>query len=252
MNKQFTKEIINKLKYYVYIYSDPETDEIFYVGKGIGNRVFSHLNDLEDTEKTRIIKRILERGQVPKIEILTHGLEDEHTALKVEAAIIDLIGKEKLTNRIRGWQSGVFGRVEVNQLISHYEREKVSIDEPAVLIRINRLFRYNMSEMELYDATRGVWRIGNDREKVKYAFAVFDGIVHEVYRVAAWLQAGSTFNSRGTFDDEKNRWEFVGQKAEEFIRSKYIGKSVEHYLLRSAQNPIRYINIKENEINKED
>lgn len=31
----------------------PETDEIFYVGKGIGNRVFSHLTDTEDTEKSR-------------------------------------------------------------------------------------------------------------------------------------------------------------------------------------------------------
>jgi hypothetical protein len=245
MNKLFSKEVINKLKYYVYTYSDPETEKIFYVGKGIGNRVFSHLTDSEETEKCHLIKRILDRGQEPKIEILTHGLEDEHTALKVEAAIIDLIGKEKLTNRVRGWQSGVFGRVEVNQLISHYEREQVNIDEPAILIRLNRLFRYDMTDIELYDATRGVWRIGEDREKVKYAFAVFDGIVHEVYKVIAWLQAGSTFNTRGSLDYERNRWEFVGQKAEETIRSKYIRKSVEHYLSRSAQNPIKYVNIKE-------
>lgn len=66
MIKQFSKEVINKLKYYVYIYSDPETDEIFYVGKGIGNRVFSHLTDTDDTEKSRFISRILDRGQEPK------------------------------------------------------------------------------------------------------------------------------------------------------------------------------------------
>ncbi|CAH0347677.1 hypothetical protein [Bacillus sp. CECT 9360] len=246
MNKKFSQEVINKLKYYVYIYSDPLTDEIFYVGKGMGNRVFSHLTDSQDTEKSHFIKNILDRGQEPKIEILTHGLEDENTAFKVEAAIIDLIGKEKLTNKVRGWQSGVFGRVEVNQLISHYEREQVNIDEPAILIRLNRLFRYDMTDIELYDATRGVWRIGENREKVKYAFAVFDGIVHEVYKVIAWFQAGSTFNTRGSLEDEKNRWEFVGQKAEETIRSKYIRKSVEHYLPRNAQNPIIYVNIKEN------
>ncbi|WP_342545432.1 hypothetical protein [Lysinibacillus sp. FSL K6-4013] len=245
MYRQFSKEVINKLKYYVYIYSDPETEEIFYVGKGIGNRVFSHLTDSEDSEKTLYIKRIMDRGQEPKIEILTHGLEDEHTALKVEAAIIDLIGKDRLTNRVRGWQSGVFGRVEVNQLISHYEREQVDIDVPVILIRLNRLFRYDMTDIELYDATRGVWRIGLDREKVEYAFAVFDGIVHEVYEVIAWFQAGSTFNTRGSLEDEPNRWEFVGQRAEETLRSKYIGKSVEHYLPRNAQNPIKYVNIKE-------
>lgn len=243
---QFSKEVINKLKYYVYIYSDPETDKIFYVGKGKGNRVFHHLTDSEDTEKSQIIKRIRDRGQEPRIEILTHGLEDEHTALKVEAAIIDLIGKEKLTNRVRGWQSGVFGRVEVNQLISHYEREQVNIDEPAILIRLNLSFHYDMTDIELYDATRAVWRLGVDREKVKYAFAIFDGIVHEVYKVEGWFRAGSTLNTRGALDYERNRWEFIGQIAEEIIRSKYIRKSVEHYLPSSAQNPIRYVNIKEN------
>ncbi|MCA1025025.1 hypothetical protein LCM23_02905 [Cytobacillus kochii] len=243
MKKQFSKEVINQLKYYVYIYSDPETNEIFYVGKGIGNRVFSHLVSLEDNEKSRTIRRILERGQEPKIEILTHGLEDEHTALKVEAAIIDLIGKDNLTNRVRGWQSGVFGRVEVNQIISHYDREPVEIDEPVILIRLNTTFRYNMTDVELYDATRGMWRIGDDREKASYVFAVFDGIVHEVYKILAWFPAGSTFNTRGSFDEE-SRWEFVGQIAEEEVRCKYIRKSVEHYLTRSAQNPIKYVNIK--------
>lgn len=100
-----------------------------------------------------------------------------------------------------------------------------------------------MTDIELYDATRSVWRIGEDREKVKYAFSVFDGIVHEVL---AWFQAGSTFNTRGFLDGDKSRWEFVGQKAEENIRTKYIRKSVEHYLSRNAQNPIKYVNIKEN------
>ncbi|MFC2946809.1 hypothetical protein [Virgibacillus sediminis] len=70
--QKFSKEVINQLKHYVYIYSDPETDDIFYVGKGVGNRVFSHLTDNEDTEKSRMIKRIRDRGQEPKIEILIH------------------------------------------------------------------------------------------------------------------------------------------------------------------------------------
>jgi uncharacterized protein len=246
MNRKFSQEVISKLKYYVYIYSDPETNEIFYVGKGKGNRVFTHLTDSTNQEKSHLIKRILERGQEPKIEILTHGLEDEQTAFKVEAAVIDLIGKEKLTNKVSGWQSGIFGRVDVNQLISHYEREQVNIVEPAILVRINKLFRYDMTEIELYDATRGIWVIGSDREKVKYAFAVYDGIVQEVYKVVAWFPAGSTLNTRGSLDN-KNRWEFIGQIADANIRSKYIRKSVEHYLPKSAQNPILYVNIKENQ-----
>lgn len=242
MNKRFSQEVIQQLKYYVYMYSDPLTGEVFYVGKGIGNRLFAHLVCTDDSRKCKLINQIHDRGQEPKIEILTHGLDDEHTALKVEAAIIDLIGKDKLTNRVRGWQSSAFGRVEVNQLIAHYEREKVTIQEPSILIRINRLFRYDMTEIELYDATRGIWKIGDKREKVDYAFAVYDGIVHEVYKVLAWFQAGSTFNTRGSLMNEE-RWEFVGQKADEVIRAKYVGKSVEHYHARNAQNPIKYVNI---------
>lgn len=57
------------------------------------------------------------------------------------------------------------------------------------------------------------------------------------------FQAESTFSASGFLDNE-NRWEFVGQKADEAIRTKYIGKSVEHYLSRGAQNPIKYVNIK--------
>jgi uncharacterized protein len=38
---KFSSEIIRKLKNYVYIYTDPENNEIFYVGKGKGDRVFN-------------------------------------------------------------------------------------------------------------------------------------------------------------------------------------------------------------------
>lgn len=243
-NRKFSEEVINKLKYYVYTYSDPESNEIFYVGKGKRNRIFDHLTDLENTKKSRFIKQIKERGQEPKIEIITHGLDDEKTALKVEAAMIDIIGKEKLTNKMRGWQSRLYGRVEVNQLIMMYEREQVNIDEPVILIRITQFYSFGMTDMELYDTTRGIWRIGKDRDKAKYAFAVFDGVVLEAYEIASWFKADRTFNSRGDHGNDEVRWEFVGQKADEVIRSKYIGKSVEQYFTRGAQNPIRYVNIK--------
>ena len=32
--KQFSSEVISKLRYYVYLLSDPSNGEIFYVGKG--------------------------------------------------------------------------------------------------------------------------------------------------------------------------------------------------------------------------
>ncbi|MBB6451048.1 hypothetical protein HNR44_003042 [Geomicrobium halophilum] len=47
MYKTFSKEMMEQWQYYVYIYVDPDTLEIFYVGKG--NRAFSHLEDKSDT-----------------------------------------------------------------------------------------------------------------------------------------------------------------------------------------------------------
>jgi len=49
MNK-FLQSVTKELKYYVYIYSHPLTDEIFYIGKGKGNRAFSHLEDKSDSK----------------------------------------------------------------------------------------------------------------------------------------------------------------------------------------------------------
>ena len=46
----FTKNISDKIKHYIYIYSDPDTNQIFYVGKGNNNRAFSHLKAESDSE----------------------------------------------------------------------------------------------------------------------------------------------------------------------------------------------------------
>ena len=42
MINKFAKEVSDKLQYYVYRLVDPRTGLTFYVGKGKGNRVFSH------------------------------------------------------------------------------------------------------------------------------------------------------------------------------------------------------------------
>ena len=59
--------------------SDPSNEEIFYIGKGKGNRCFSHLNDTSDNEKVKKIKELISKGIEPKIEILVHGVDDEIT-----------------------------------------------------------------------------------------------------------------------------------------------------------------------------
>lgn len=238
----FSSPVIDKLQYYVYLYINPTDGEIFYVGKGKGNRAFQHLTDETEHDKNKKIKEIRKQGKEPIIEILIHGLEDEEIALKIEAGAIDLLGINNLTNKVRGWGSNIVGRMEIKQLSALYDKTPGVITEPAILIRINQKYHYGMSQQELFEATRGVWKIGTRREKARLAFAIYKGIVKEVYVVNSWHQAGTLPYQTRSDINHPGRWEFDGSLAPHDVREKYIDKSVEEYFPPKAQNPITYVN----------
>ena len=114
----------------------------------------------------------------------------------------------------------------------------------SLLIRINQLYRHGMSAVALYDVTRGVWRVGLRREQARLAFAVFHGIVREVYSISRWLPSGSTLSTRDSRGvASPGRWEFVGTVADEATRRRYLKKYVGHYFTAGAQNPVTYVNV---------
>ena len=121
----------------------------------------------------------------------------------------------------------------------------IEISESAIFIRINQYYREGMSSDTLYEATRGVWVIGKNRNKADYALSIANGIVREVYRINSWHPAGTTsYHTRSREDvNYPNRWEFLGEVAPSAIREKYLHKSVAHYFKRGAANPIMYVNI---------
>jgi hypothetical protein len=120
--------IAQKLGHYVYIYVDPTHETVFYVGKGWGTRAVVHLNVTEKREIQRHIRKIRAAGEQPRVDILAHGLPDADTALKIEAAAIDLVGVDKLANVVRG--HGVkFGRRPIDDLVSHYAKPPAKIVE---------------------------------------------------------------------------------------------------------------------------
>ena len=180
---EITTEIAKILKSYVYIYSDPRNGKPFYIGKGKGNRLFSHIQDKSDTQKVALIAEIYASGLEPQIEILRYGLSDSEAHL-VEAAAIDLIGKAMLTNRMAGHHEGSSGRITSQRVISMLTAKKIKVNHKAILITINKLYRSDMSPEELYEVTRGIWRVGEiNRNKVEYAISLYQGIVLEVYRI---------------------------------------------------------------------
>jgi len=248
-SQRFSKRVCARLKYYVYAYLDPREGKPFYIGQGSKNRVFDHLKEDSDKEKVKKIRELDSLGLKPIIYILRHGLTASE-AILVESVAIDLLGVENLTNCVRGHHSRKLGRMSVDEIIRIYDADEVTITEPSILIRINKAYVPNMSARELYEKTRSCWKLSKQREKAKYAMAVFDGVILEVYRIEAWLPGGSTFGEdyhKGrNLEHAKARYEFVGQIAYE-IRDKYIGKSVRHLWPQGAQYPILYVNVRDSE-----
>ena len=186
------------------------------------------------------IEEIRKAGKEPEIEILRYGLKEDQAFL-VEAAVIDCIGLDHLTNEIRGEHSRSFGRVTVKDVLLTMSAPKAKIEVPCILITINDLYRSEMPPEELKEATRGIWKVGRRREGAKFAMAVFQGVVREVYRIDRWLPASTRYKTRDTTGFVKSgRWEFEGDVAREQSKT-YVGTSVRHPLRHGSQNPIHYV-----------
>ena len=243
--RPFDATEIEALNFYVYVYSDPRNNAPFYIGKGTGNRAFAHLTDTSDSAKVARIQEIRAAHLEPKIEILAFDL-DETTAYKVEAAAIDLIGFDNLTNRVVGHGAKRFGRMGIDEVHGKLSSKPIEVfEDDCVLIRIRDSYSDGgkQTAMGLYDATRGSWRMSlESARKAKFALAVFAGTVREVYEIADWFPAEATmYADPDRTYDPTDRFEFVGRIAADDVRNRYRWKSVAHLFKPGAANPIMYV-----------
>jgi len=176
--------------------------------------------------------------------LLRYGLTDDEASL-LEATIIDLIGVDNLTNRVRGLHSSSFGRTYVEDITLKYTAEDATIeDDKVILISVGKSYNRRMSEQELFEYSRGVWKVNENKHNANFALVVFQGIVREVYEIKQWHKAGSLpYKYRPASEvNIPNRFEFEGEKAKDNIRNKYIEKSVRKYFTKGNRNPIKYVN----------
>src|ERR1700722_2207392 len=116
----FTKQMTDRLKYYVYRLIDPRNGETFYVGKGTGNRVFAHVKgelgtDVDAlTDKLQRIRDIRVGGFDVAHVIHRHGM-DELAAFEVEAALIDAY--PEAINTMGGRASDERGLMHARQIV---------------------------------------------------------------------------------------------------------------------------------------
>lgn len=230
IKEEFSPAVCEKIGHYVYVLKDPRDSTIFYIGKGVGNRVFQHvaeplLTSLE-SEKLNLIREIHDSNKKVEHYILRHGLTREQ-ALEIESACIDLLGLEKLTNAVKGYNSWERGLKTVDEVRQFYDAKIIEITEPSIIININRLYKRFMSDEELYNSTKQAWRLGNKRTQAKYVIASYRGLVREVYKIDDWYKIDK-------------RWGFNGSVAEEIVRAKYKNQSLANYVKHGSQNPIRY------------
>lgn len=239
-----------KLGCYVYALFDSGTPEWpFYIGKGAGNRVFSHVREeiAAETEvdllsnKLQEIHAIKQAGRFVIQKIIRFRLSNDE-ALKIEASLIDLVNHikpETLKNEISG--HGVAeGFQDANDLATSLGAEELRSDLPLLIIKIDRLWtglltQYGSSHAipndAIYEATKGNWKLNVARaERADCVLAVARGLVRAVIVPTGWEVSSDAPRKQMT-------GQLTGTAYEDLVST-----SVAYLFERGSQNPVRYLN----------
>ena len=236
--KEFSPKTSKDIGYYVYALVDPRNGKVFYIGKGVGNRVFAHVNDAveseAETDKLNLIREIHDDGLKVGHFIVRHGM-DEQTAYEVESALIDFLTypnfnlETVLANDVAGHHQWERGIKTVDEIEQTYAAEPLVInpDDKILCVNLNRSYRKGK---DIYEITRGWWKLSPARIKnVNVVLGICNGIVRGVYRPERWEQAS----------DRTDRWGFIG---EEIKDSPYMNKDARGIVEFGAGNPVKYVN----------
>lgn len=213
LGKSFDNNINMKLGYHVYGLFDPDSGEIFYIGKaggkeGRGNaRVFSHFLEAKDrlyepynSPKVEKIQEIWARKKEVDWKILRSGLESESEAFNVEAALIDTLkvcGHEIL-NTQGGYHSSRHGVLNSDDVYA-WAAQKIDVASIPDELRERPIFIFNIQnavknmwkergQPDYVEATKRAWNVAPKWRRMENAIAIglVDGISRAAFEVDSW------------------------------------------------------------------
>lgn len=141
--------------YYIYALKDPRQNPAkpFYIGKGTGSRAYDHLVTPDSTQKYVRIRKIIDDGYKPIVDILADDLT-ETQALKLEAELIAAFGTEAtggiLTNAVV--PAGLGGKKRQNIVVPQGTVERAQIGLNLLKSAIYELSRANPAGIANADA----------------------------------------------------------------------------------------------------
>lgn len=230
--------------YYVYTLRDPRDGTVFYVGKGPGSRILSHVNAVKATgddatlgsEKVQRIAAILAAGHLVEHLFLRVNIDTEDHAYVVEQAVLDAYAANGLTlsNAVAGHHSDTHGLATLADAVARLGAPPApSLPAGLVIFMINQNWFQGASDAEVYTATHGHWKVSaQSREKAKVAFGVARGIIRGAYAIDDWYAAPS--------EGKEGRWGFNGHPSEHAAH--YVGTHVRDLTTTAgpeSQNPVR-------------
>lgn len=243
--KEFSRETIEEIGFYVYRLIDPRNGQTFYVGKGKGNRVFQHVlgaldgyegvkdedgEENNDPNKLRIIREINDAG-LKVIHVIQRWHLTEKEAFQVESALIDAF--PGLAN-IQSGHGSEYGVCNADELEARFTA--TTYNEPDNFkYMIIKVKPWRLDEMAVkygsnnarYEATRGCWRIKlPDVKKYPYVLSVTNGIVREVYKVTEWHENGERKEFTGVVAPEEIRYLFVKKRIPDYYAKKGMASPV--------------------------
>ena len=210
--RAFDANVAKKLGDYVYALREPRDNKVFYVGKGVDNRLFAHL-DVADkallnngpwSAKLRRIVEIWEADEDVEWFIVRRDLAQSVTSYDVEAAIIDALEIS---------QNGP----ALNDVVGHFSNSKGILSsenvEALATPRVNPTSSYKTvfvlpihkareQGRNVYDSMRSWWSVSPVLQSSANALAVGidNGLSTGVFSITNWLPAPQA----------AGKWEFNG------------------------------------------